>query len=192
MPMPISALATLMFILWLKRQPTQSFIIGKPMLRILHYHCSRKSECVLAMRISILWITFFAWFVMMLNNVCPIIVTIYFVLFEHLIYCIAILVVEFMCVLVQDIHAFSIGDILKLFFVRWRYFYCAAVLSGIATHAKYRTQNCYYQQQRGSFKCSHSVFLQLRYRSTSSFVNLPLLSSSCLIARSARNSIHPR
>ena len=73
----------------------------------------------------------------MLNYGCAVIVTIDLILLAHLVYRIAILVVKFVCVLVKDVDAFVIGNVIELFLVGRRDFY--AVIISIVSAA---TPNC--------------------------------------------------
>lgn len=63
----------------------------------------------------------------MLNYGCAVIVTIDLILLAHLVYRIAILVVKFVCVLVKDVDAFVIGNIIELFLVGRRDFYAVMI-----------------------------------------------------------------
>ena len=59
----------------------------------------------------------------MLNNGCAIIITIDLVLLAHLVYRVTILVVKFVCILIKNVNALGISNIIELFFVRRRNFY---------------------------------------------------------------------
>jgi ABC-type transport system involved in multi-copper enzyme maturation permease subunit len=58
-----------------------------------------------------------------LNNGCAIIITIDLVLLAHLVYRATILVVKFVCILIKNVNALGISNIIELFFVRRRNFY---------------------------------------------------------------------
>ena len=109
-----------------------------------------KIECVLAMRISILWIAFLTRLIVVFDYIAPFIVTINLILLAHLIYRVAILVVEFSCVFIEDIDAFCVCYILELAFV-WninRGGVIRACISVVASCGYGRKQEDYYQDQR--------------------------------------------
>ena len=76
-----------------------------------------KSESVLALLISNLGIAFLTRLIVMADDIASSIVAIHLVLLEHLVNRVAILVVKFPCIFVEDVGAFCIGYILELIFV---------------------------------------------------------------------------
>ena len=82
-------------------------------------------------------VALFAGNVVVLNYGCAVIVTIDLILLAHLVYRIAILVVKFVSILVKDVDAFVIGDVIELFLVGRRDFH--AVIISIVSAA---TPNC--------------------------------------------------
>ena len=90
------------------------FYHWKPNVANLHNRCSLKKECVLALLISILWIAFFTRHIVVLDYIAPFVIAIHLVLLAHLVYCVAILVMEFSRVFVEDVDAFCVCYILDL------------------------------------------------------------------------------
>ena len=78
----------------------------------------------------------------MLNNGCEVIITIDLVLLAHLVYRVTILVVKFVCILVKNVNALGIGNIIELFFIRRRNFYPIdlSIVEVIASNGENREQ----------------------------------------------------